>query len=630
VRSSTSATWLMRRLALLVALASILGALVLGAGDAQAIVVDMNQIGHSTVSFNSASRLDYTGVSMLPGTEDNLAGPAVLVPRVTSSGPCHDPALPPDLILRPGGLCWHGGPVVHRNETFAFTWDSGRAYWQTTRNYMEQFLGDVADGSGTFTSPYAITGGYSNASGRAANSALYGGRCIDFGHAGGSACKFGSINGSGPGHGYPGSGGCLASGTSYGSATNVACLTDVQIQDEIKTMVQQTVMLGRVAKGYTPIVVILTPTGVEDCLDAGGTVCSANSNALAQFCSYHSQVEVGGADVAYVVQPWTPYTSCDEPDVPDLPTNPTPQEVAVDAGRRLASPLARSTLGAIVNPDLNAWFALDGGEIGDNGCLPAPKNSEADKVTVGNSTQNPYWIQREFDNSGLIQSDPNSPECAPGVMLAPAFVVPSSVNPGDVVDFDGSGTASSMVVPKTGYRWSFGDGTSSIGPSVTHAYKAAGTYSVKLTVTDRGGNVASLVERIAVLGKTPTGPGGGGAGKHPLKAQLLVLPQGLGAALRGGVRVRVTSNKAADAIASLLITRRAAKRAHLRPGRGSSFTIGRGTFSGVRVGTMTLHLRVSHKIAVKLRQVRHLAITVRVTLFAAGGQRRTVTAAARY
>ncbi len=45
---------------------------------------------------------------------------------------------------------------------------------------------------------------------------------------------------------------------------------------------------------------------------------------------------------------------------------------------------------------------------------------------------------------------------------------------------------------------------------------------------------------------------------------------------------------------------------------------------------MTLHLRVSHKIAVKLRKVRHLAITVRVTLFAAGGQHRTVTAAARY
>ncbi len=499
----------MRRLALLVGLASMIGALLVAAGGAQAIVVDMNQIGHTTVSFNSANRFDYTGLSMLPGTESNLDGPAVTVPRVTASGPCHDPALPADLILPSGGLCWHGGPVLHRNETFAFTWDPQRRYWQTTRNFVEQFLGDVADGSGTFTSPYAITGGYSDASGRAANASLFGGGCIDFGQTGGSACKFGNLTGSGPGHDYAGSD-CLASGTSYASATNVACLTDAQIQDEIKTMVQQTGMLGRVAKGYTPLVVVLTPTGVEDCLDAGATVCSANSNALAQFCSYHSQVEVGGTDVAYVVQPWTPYTSCDEPDVPQLSANPTPQEVAVDAGRRLASPLARSTLGAIVNPDLNAWFALDGDEIGDNGCVPAPKNSEADKVTVGDSGQNPYWIQREFDNSGLIQTDPNSPECAPGVILTPAFVVPSSVNPGDVIDFDGSGTASSMVVPKTGYRWSFGDGTSSIGPSVTHAYTAAGTYSVKLTVTDRGGNVASLVEKITVLGKTPTGPGGGG------------------------------------------------------------------------------------------------------------------------
>ena len=85
----------MRRFALFVSLASMIGALLVAAGGAEAIVVDMNQIGHSTVSFNSANRFDYTGVSMLPGTEDNLAGPAVLVPRVTSSGPCHDPRFRP-------------------------------------------------------------------------------------------------------------------------------------------------------------------------------------------------------------------------------------------------------------------------------------------------------------------------------------------------------------------------------------------------------------------------------------------------------------------------------------------------------------------------------------------------------
>src|SRR5262249_47714307 len=155
-------------------------------------------------------------------------------------------------------------------------------------------------------------------------------------------------------------------------------------------------------------------------------------------------------------------------------------------------------------------------------------------------------------------TDPNSPECAPGVVLAPAFVVPSSVNPGDLVGFDGSATASSMVVPKIGYVWSFGDGTTSVGPSVTHTYKSGGTYSVKLTATDRGGNVSSVAHSITVLGPQ-TKPGSGNGHGHPLKAQLLILPQGLRSALRNGVLVRVTSNKAADAIASLLITRRAAK-----------------------------------------------------------------------
>jgi hypothetical protein len=387
-------------------------------------------------------------------------------------------------------------------------------------------------------------------------------------------------------------------------------------------------MLGRTAKGYTPVVDVFLPIGVEACLDGSGTLCSANSDPAqvpARFCSYHSHLNVSGTDLPYVVQPWTPYTACDELEVPDLGSDPTVQEVAIDAGRRLVSPLARSQLGAFVNPNLGAWFALDGSEIGDHGCLPGPKNSSADKVTVGTSSQNPYWIQREFDNAGVIQSDLNSPLCAPSTILTPAFVLPSSVNPGDVVDFDGSGTASTLIVPKAGYQWSFGDGSTSVGPSVTHAYTTPGTYSVKLTVTDRGGNTLSLAQTLVVLGST------GGHNPPPRwHPTMQLMPQSLRSVLRHGVAVRVSTTKQADGIAMLLVPRRSAKRAHLKLGRSGPVVVGRGTIAGIRTGTSMLHLHVSRTMAKEMRQARHLLLTVRLELFAGRGEHLMLDAAGRY
>ncbi len=212
------------------------------------------------------------------------------------------------------------------------------------------------------------------------------------------------------------------------STSNSVCLTDAQLQGEVSTMVAQTGILGRTQPGYTPLVTLLLPPGVETCLDATQHACSANgyltppppevsairqrreassrgrtwcrsrtsttggesvpsasqtvtttgtdstitvttppdatevtgwyayvtpaerrhfqapdrlqrrsgptprsSRSLAgsgappsqpAFCSYHSQVNVGGTEVAYVVQPWTAGTSCDEPGVPDDPGQP--------------------------------------------------------------------------------------------------------------------------------------------------------------------------------------------------------------------------------------------------------------------------------------------------------------------
>ncbi|MDQ6779313.1 MAG: PKD domain-containing protein [Actinomycetota bacterium] len=631
----------MRRL-MLIALTTAIS--LVAAGSAQAVVVDINPsvAGQTTVPYNPANLADYAGVALVPDTCADLTAThpcnklaSAGIPTVTSSvSPC-DPFLASDLSLLPSiGICSHGGAVMHANEMFVLTWDPGdpnRSYGSLTRGYMEQFVKDVADGSGAFTSPYAITSQYQDTGAAAANSSKYGGACIDYGNPGGSACQFGTTTGTGPGNNYPANG-CAP------SAGNRACLTDAQIQAELTTHLTNTQLLGHVVSGSTPMLVVLIPPTVEICLDSGGALCSANATSAAQFCSYHSQVNFGGTEVSYVVQPFTVNTACDEPNLPPPPSNPTPEQIAIYNGSRLVSPLSQAQIAAIVNPNLNGWFAADGSEINDNfGCVPG--GVPYDAVAVGGSTQNPYYLQPEFNNAGVIDTDPSVRPCALGVTLAPNFVVPSAVEPGDVVQFDGSITPSTLIVPKANYIWDFGDGTpKATGPSVEHSFAKGGTYTVKLTVTDRGGDSASFSPAVNVLGVngkpvTPPGtvPGTGTTlGHTALHAHLLLLPEGMQAMLRHGLSLRVSSNEAADGFVTLSISRGAAKRAHIRTGHSATVVVGHGTISGVTAGTVNMGVKLSEGMVKKLGNLRHLTLTVRLVLAGAGGDHVAIDAAGRY
>jgi hypothetical protein len=771
----------MRR-ALLIAILSAVSLLGLS-GVAQAIVVDTHALGQTSVPFDASNRSSYEGVALVPHTCDDLVSTGTCgvlakakVPTVVTSAPCADPALTPDLVLPNTGICFHGGAVMAQNETFALAWDARRWYWAGTRSYVEQFLRDVADGSGTRTSPYAVTQQYVGTNGRALNSSRYGGGCIDYGSVGGSACEFG--NPAGAGHDYPANG-CKATGDSFTSlqsvGMNAVCLTDSQLQHELSTMITQTGMVGRTQPGYTPLVTLLLPPGVETCLDAANVLCSANGGltppppnpttsatggtvapgtyylqityatatgessptaatkvvvsasssttgggttggtgggttgptgpqpaststitipspppatgatgwyvyitqpdgtTLARqpgpipigtprtltappttggpkpptplaFCSYHSQVAVGGTEVAYVVQPWTVATACDEPNAPALTSNDTPQALATKAGIRIVSPLSRSHIASIVNPGLDGWFALGASEIDDNAtvnqrCVPLPDlnggialanglGGDYDSATVGTSSQNPYLLQREFNNAGVIESDPNTYfGCAPNVLFSPAFVVPTSVTQGKEVQFDGSTTASTLMVPNRGYTWNFGDGTTRTGASVVHAFKTAGNYTVTLRVIDLGYNVGTVSQTIQVL--EPDGRPAPPAAPR-LQVRMLLLPQSLGQVLRRGISALLSSNEAGDGFASVLISRAAARRAHIKAGSAPFVVIGRGTVSGVKDGRISLRLHLSRAVATKLKHLKHLTLTIHLTLVSTTGQRVGLAIAGSY
>ncbi len=81
--------------------------------------------------------------------------------------------------------------------------------------------------------------------------------------------------------------------------------------------------------------------------------------------------------------------------------------------------------------------------------------------------------------------------------LSASFIFdPYPPDAGQAVSF--VGTASGGTLPY-GYFWSFGDGSSRTGSSVTHAYSSAGTFPVVLTVNDSGLPRQSAVSRQSVV-----------------------------------------------------------------------------------------------------------------------------------
>ena len=77
-------------------------------------------------------------------------------------------------------------------------------------------------------------------------------------------------------------------------------------------------------------------------------------------------------------------------------------------------------------------------------------------------------------------------------------------------DFDGSGSTDDHGI--TSWAWDFGDGSTGSGETTSHTYAAAGTYTVKLTVTDTANQTDD--ETHDVTADDDSG-GGGGGGNDP-------------------------------------------------------------------------------------------------------------------
>ena len=80
---------------------------------------------------------------------------------------------------------------------------------------------------------------------------------------------------------------------------------------------------------------------------------------------------------------------------------------------------------------------------------------------------------------------------------------PGTATVGAVVSFSGAGS-SDMDGSIASYAWSFGDGGSGSGVTASHTFAIAGTFNVRLTVTDNTGATATRDLTVTVTAASPT------------------------------------------------------------------------------------------------------------------------------
>jgi plastocyanin len=285
-------------------------------------------------------------------------------------------------------------------------------------------------------------------------------------------------------------------------------------------------------------------------------------------------------------------------------------------------------------------------------------NSQKHHIVSDATTGLDVWDSGERSTGSFTQAFPRSGSfpyhCAlhPDVMrgtvtvtgapvAALAAPTPSPAFVGEAVTFDASAsTAGSAIVE---YRWDFDGGgvdqTTTV-PTTSHAYAAAGSFIVKVTVVDVGGSTADATRAVTVFSpgaapppapssQTPIAPLSApaplaplaapspsvpAAASTPASAVSATAPSGQRLKIQRGVRVRVSCAAACHVTLSGTVTVHAKKLRFAAVER-----------SMTRGGAATVTLKVAHRDQKALRAARgrlKASVTVRS---ASGVQRLAIT-----
>jgi PKD repeat protein len=122
------------------------------------------------------------------------------------------------------------------------------------------------------------------------------------------------------------------------------------------------------------------------------------------------------------------------------------------------------------------------------------------------------------------------------VLSVQASASPTSTQAGQQVQFSAVATGAEPEEQISSYAWSFGDGTTADGQSVSHTFSGSGTYAVRVTATGSAGSGGESGPVEVVVGNPPTTaqPGAAPAQAKPKRKQKANGPSGKGRQGQGG------------------------------------------------------------------------------------------------
>ncbi len=226
----------------------------------------------------------------------------------------------PAAVKKP--MAYHGGPIMSSNTNYALYWDptGGPEYPAGYQSGINRYFEDLAHDSGGEQNTDSVLAQYGDEAGEFASyNSHFGGALIDTDTYPANGCSAASI-----------------------------CLTVEQLRAEITKYVEA----HGLPIGLTHEYFLLTPPGVESCVEAAGHDCSAGTKH-AGYCSFHSYIATAQGTIIYANTPYMEGTNCDYGE--EHPNN-NPSDATLGGG------LVHEHSESLTDPEFTAWYYETGKE----------------------------------------------------------------------------------------------------------------------------------------------------------------------------------------------------------------------------------------------------------------------------